>query len=133
MADCCNAPQTASVDCCCGGENVLIFACSGGSNVGQLTNEAAKKLDQEGIGKFYCLAGIGGDIAGMIVNAEGADRIIALDGCDVACAKKTLERANLPISCYVVVTDGGVEKGHHFEMTCDQVDGICERVRGLLG
>ncbi|NPV49348.1 MAG: zinc-binding protein [Armatimonadetes bacterium] len=132
MADCCSTPKAAPVDCCCGGESVLIFACSGGSNVGQLTNEAAKKLDQGGVGKFYCLAGIGGDIAGMMVNAEGADRIIALDGCDVACARKTLERANLPISCYVVVTDEGVEKGHHFAISDEEVAGLCARVQELL-
>lgn len=132
MADCCNKPQGAKADCACSGDNVLIFACSGGPNVGQLTNEAAKKLDQEGLGKFFCLAGIGGDIETMKVNAAGADRIIALDGCGVACAKMTLERAGLPISCYLVVTDEGVEKGHHFEMSCDEIDGICGRVRELL-
>lgn len=132
MADCCSTPEDVIPDCCCSRDNVLIFACSGGSNVGQLTNEAAKRLDQEGIGKFFCLAGIGGDIEAMKVNAEGADRIIALDGCAVACAKMTLKRVGLPISCYLVVTDEGVEKGHHFEMSCDQVDGICGRVRELL-
>lgn len=132
MADCCNTSADASPDCCCSGDNVLIFACSGGSNVGQLTNEAAKKLDQEGVGKFYCLIGVSAGIEGMLVNAQGADKIIALDGCSVACAKAALEKANLPISCYLVVTEEGVEKGHHFEITCDEVDGICGRVRELL-
>lgn len=132
MTDCCSTPNDATADCCCSGDNVLIFACSGGSNVGQLTNEAAKKLDQEGVGKFYCLIGVSAGIEGMLVNAQGADKIIALDGCSVACAKAALEKANLPISCYVVVTDEGVEKGHHFEITCDEVDGICGRVRELL-
>jgi uncharacterized metal-binding protein len=131
MADCCNTSADASPDCC-SGDNVLIFACSGGSNVGQLTNEAAKRLDQEGVGKFYCLIGVSAGIEGMVVNAQGADKIIALDGCSVACAKAALERANLPISCYLVVTEEGVEKGHHFEITCDEVDGICGRVRELL-
>jgi uncharacterized metal-binding protein len=116
-------------DQCCSGDNVLIFACSGGSNVGQLTNEAAKKLDQEGVGKFFCLAGIGGDIDAMKVNAEGADRIIALDGCGVACAKCTLERAGLPIATYVVATDLGIEKGHHFNYTADEIETVCKKAR----
>lgn len=68
----------------------------------------------------------------MLVNARGADKIVALDGCPVACAKVALEKADLPISCYVVVTEEGVEKGHHFAMSCDEVDGICGRVRELL-
>lgn len=132
MADCCSTPKDVAPDCCCSRDNVLIFACSGGSNVGQLTNEAAKRLDQEGVGKFFCLIGVGAGIEGMLVNARGADKIIALDGCSVGCAKVALGKADLPISCYVVVTDEGVEKGHHFEITCDQVEGICGRVRELL-
>jgi uncharacterized metal-binding protein len=132
VADCCSKPQEAAGDCCCSGDNVLIFACSGGSNVGQITNEAAKKLDEEGVGKFYCLAGVAAGIEGMLVNARGADQIVALDGCSVACAKVALEKADLPISCYVVVTDEGVEKGHHFRIGCDEVSGICDRVRELM-
>jgi len=101
--------------------------------VGQITNEAAKRLDEEGVGKFYCLAGIGAGIEGMLVNARGADKIVALDGCPVACAKVALEKANLPISSYVVVTDEGVEKGHHFEIDADEVEAICAAARSRLG
>lgn len=35
----------------------MILACSGGSNVGQLSNQAAIELTQEGFGKMFCLAG----------------------------------------------------------------------------
>ena len=109
---------------------MLIFACSGGSNVGQITNEAAKKLDQEGVGKFFCLIGVGAGIEPMIVSSKGADRVIALDGCSVACAKKVLEREDVPISTYVVATDCGIEKGHHFNITDDEVEAVCAAVRG---
>ena len=119
-------------DCCCSGENLLVFACSGGSNVGQISNEAAKKLDEEGVGQFFCLAGVGGDISGIVASSQGADRIIAIDGCSVGCAKAILDKAQLPISCYVIVTDQDIEKGHHFNITDEQVEGTCAAVGEAL-
>jgi uncharacterized metal-binding protein len=47
-------------NCCATGGNIMIPTCSGGSNVGQLSNQAAVELTQEGFGKMFCLAGIGG-------------------------------------------------------------------------
>ena len=133
MSRCCSSslPEKAAAQCCTG-DNVLVYACSGGSNVGQITNEVAKRLDEEGVGKFYCLAGLGGDIAPMVASARGADHTIAIDGCSVGCARAALDRAQVPISCYLVVTDEGVEKGHHFQIEEQEVAGICDRVRQML-
>ena len=50
--------------CCERGNDVMILACSGGSNVGHLSNQAAVELAQEGFGKMFCLAGIGGKFSG---------------------------------------------------------------------
>ena len=119
---CCETPEKTTV----------IFACAGASNVGQITNEAAKKLDQKGVGTFYCLIGLPAGIDGIMANTRGADRVICLDGCGVACARKVLDQAEVPISTYVVATDLGIEKGHHFEVSCDQVDAICSKVLASL-
>ena len=116
-------------DQCCSGDNVLIFACSGGSNVGQITNDAAKKLDQEGVGTFFCLIGVPTGIEGIVANTRKADRIICLDGCGVACAKKALDQAEVPIATYVVATELGIEKGHHFDHTADEVEVVCQKAR----
>jgi Uncharacterized conserved protein len=35
-------------DCCSTNGNIMLLACSGGSNVGQLSNQAAVELTQEG-------------------------------------------------------------------------------------
>jgi uncharacterized metal-binding protein len=37
-----------------------------GSNVGQIAKEQGIKLTQNGMGKFFCLAGIGGHVSGVI-------------------------------------------------------------------
>lgn len=110
---------------CCAQKTTLVFACSGGSNVGQLSNEAAKQLDQEGVGSFFCMAGIGGGIAGIVGKSKEADATIVIDGCDVGCVKAACAREGVPISKYVVITDLGIEKGHHFNLTAEQVTTVC--------
>jgi uncharacterized metal-binding protein len=44
-----------SCECGCGGSVKLIFPCSGGSDVGALTDQAARRLTTDGIGKMYCV------------------------------------------------------------------------------
>ena len=103
--------------CMCEPSEILLFTCSGASNVGQIANQAAVTLAQEGVGRMFCLAGIGGHIPGMIESTKAGKMIVALDGCPVACAKKTLEHAGFRIDEYLQVTEMGLEKGHHFNFT----------------
>lgn len=110
--------------CCCSGGVTTILACSGGSNVGQITNEVAKRLDRAGVGRFFCLAGVGGHISGMVASVEGSDTVLVTDGCPMACAKKTMEAANLRDYQYVVVTDLGIEKSHDFRLCDEDVEQI---------
>ncbi len=102
--------------CLCEPNEILIFSCAGSSNVGQIANQAAVRLTQEGIGRYFCLAGIGGHVSGMIESTKAGKMLIAIDGCPVACAKKTLEHAGFNIDEYVQVTDLGIEKNHHFNL-----------------
>ena len=61
-----------SQDCCQPKVTTMILACSGGSNVGQLSNQAAVELTQEGFGKLSCLAGIGAHLSGFVQSASAA-------------------------------------------------------------
>ncbi len=106
---------------CCGTKDVMLLACSGGSNVGQIANDAAKALDQLGQGRMYCLIGVGAQLPSFVEAAKAAGTLVAIDGCDVACAKKALEKVGLSPQVYVVATDLGIEKGHHFNYTRDEV------------
>ena len=96
--------------CLCEADEVLIFPCSGGSNVGQVANDTAKKLASQGIGDISCLAGIGGHISGFAEATRGVKKVIAIDGCPVHCARKTLEHAECPVTVHVVVTELGIRK-----------------------
>ncbi len=73
--------ESQSLTCDCKAEDIILFPCAGGSNCGQITNQVAVRLDEEGVGHVYCLAGIGAHIEGMVESARGAKRIVALDGC----------------------------------------------------
>ena len=125
--------------CLCEPAEILIFPCSGGSNVGQIANQAGVKLTQDGIGRFFCLAGIGGHVPGMIESTKVGKVIVAIDGCPVACAKKTLEHAGFNIDEYVEITGMGIEKNHDLNPLISDVDKVAQYLstqiskrRGLL-
>ena len=52
---------------------VLVYACSGGANVGEISDRAARELMFAEHGTMFCLAGLGGDIQGMVQTARDAD------------------------------------------------------------
>ncbi|MBN2372651.1 putative zinc-binding protein [bacterium] len=96
--------------CLCGGGDVVIYSCSGAANVGQIANQAAVELTQEGVGTMNCAVGIGALVSGMIATGRGSRRIVAIDGCPLKCLKKVLEKVQLEPSDYILVTDLGIEK-----------------------
>ena len=122
--DCC---ENTAVTCDCKAEEIIFLPCSGGSNCGQITNYVAVKLDEEGVGRIYCLAGIGAHVDGMVETARGVKRIVALDGCQVACAKKTIEHAGLKVTDWICVTEESVEKNHQFKLVPEEINLIARR------
>jgi uncharacterized metal-binding protein len=102
--------------CLCEQNDVLIFACAGSSNVGQIGNQTAIQLARDGIGRYFCLAGIGGHVPGMIESTKAGKVLVAIDGCAVSCAKKTLEHAGFRIDEHVQVSELGIEKNHDLNL-----------------
>ena len=95
----------------CNGAPKLIFPCSGGSDVGALSDLAARQMTRDGTGKMYCLAGIGGQISGILSTTQSASKILAIDGCPMNCAKKILERAGFSQFEHLCLLDAGFQKG----------------------
>ncbi len=103
----------------------MILACSGGSNVGQLSNQAAVELTQEGFGKMFCLAGIGGHLSGFVRSAKDAENLVVIDGCEVGCAKAILDHAEVPMKKYMVITtDLGIDKNKDFNLKREEIDRV---------
>jgi len=118
--------------CLCEPTEILIFPCSGGSNVGQIANQAGVKLTQEGMGRFFCLAGIGAHVSGMIESTKAGKMLVAIDGCPVACAKKTLEHAGFNIDEYVQVTDLEIEKNHDLNPLTPDVEKVTNHLASRI-
>jgi uncharacterized metal-binding protein len=60
---------------------------------------------------MYCLAGIGARVSGILKATKAADLRLAVDGCSVGCASRTLQEAGLGLFRQICVTDLGFEKG----------------------
>ncbi len=111
------------------GGGVMLLACSGASNVGQLSNAAAVELTQEGFGKMFCLAGIGGQLSGFMQSAKDVPDMVVMDGCPVGCAKAIFEQAGVPLRGYMVLTELGIEKNKDFNLKRDEVEKVKSAVK----
>ncbi|MFO7885883.1 MAG: putative zinc-binding protein [Desulfobacteraceae bacterium] len=118
-----------SDDCCCSNNNTMILACSGGSNVGQLSNQAAIDLTQEGFGKMFCLAGIGGSLSGFVQSAKDVGNLVVIDGCQVGCAKAILEKNGIENKNYTVITDLGIEKNKDFNLKAEDLETVKTKIK----
>jgi uncharacterized metal-binding protein len=112
--------------------DILVFSCAGSSNVGQIANQAAIRLSQEGVGRYFCLAGIGGHVSGMIESTKAGKMLIAIDGCPVGCAKRTLEHTGFNVHEYVQVTELGIEKNHEFVLAPSDVARVSHHMASLV-
>jgi uncharacterized metal-binding protein len=97
--------------CACGAAPQLIFSCSGAADVGHISDLSARKLTRDGAGKMFCLAGIGGRVSGIMETTKAAAKILAIDGCPLECARKSLEEAGINEFEHLRLTDLGMKKG----------------------
>jgi len=119
-------------NCCTSDSQVMILPCSGGSNVGQLANQAAVELTQQGFGRIYCLAGIGGHLSGFVQSAKDVPAIITIDGCPAGCARATLVHAEIPCTEYIVVTELGIEKNKDFSLNRGHLENVKEAAKAAF-
>jgi uncharacterized metal-binding protein len=115
----------------CSGGDTLIFSCSGAADVGAISDQAARKMTRDGVGKMFCLAGVGGRVEGIVQKTKAASRVVAIDGCPLDCTKKCLEQAGITNFAYLRVTDLGLEKGAS-PATDENVAQVAEAASALL-
>ena len=118
--------------CMCGSSDMRVVACSGASNVGQIANQAAIELAREKVAGFFCLAGVGGHIKGMVRSAKEADLMISIDGCPVQCAAKTLQHKETEPAIQIIITDLGIEKSHDIALDEKICAMVVEKVKEEL-
>lgn len=115
----------------CTGSVNLVFSCSGAADVGGVADMAARRLSKEGIGKMYCLAGVGGDVEGIVATTKKADKILAIDGCAVECTRKLLENKGFKGFEYIQLETMGLVKGKT-EMNEENIAIVFEKGKTLL-
>jgi len=79
--------------------------CSGSCNVGMLTTKAVVEMcvQRDNVG-FVCALGLPLGIEGIIGNARKFDKNVAVNGCEVRCSTKSLEKVGLTVDEEIVVT-----------------------------
>lgn len=117
--------------CECSAAPKLIFACSGAADVGAIADQAARKLTKEGVGKMFCLAGVGGRVSGIMKTTEAADKILAIDGCPLDCTKNCLEGAGFTKFEHLQLAEIGLEKGNS-PVSDDAVEKVAANGRKML-
>lgn len=88
----------------------LVYSCSGCSSAAQLTNWLALRLDRLGVAEMSCIAGVGGGVPGLVRTAKSGRPIIALDGCQLQCARHCLARENLQPDLHIDLSRHGIKK-----------------------
>jgi len=92
-------------------KRIVMYACSGCSDAGELADRTARALSQQTRGEMSCLAGIGGRVKSLMMKAEKADHIVAIDGCPLNCARHTLEQAGFQTLHHLELHKLGLRKG----------------------
>ena len=126
--------NTPKCSCSCNeeaGPTALVYPCSGAADTGEIADRAARRLDAEDKAWMSCLAGIGGRVSGLMANAAAAPALLAIDGCPLDCAKKTLELAGFASVKHVRVTDLGFKKGKS-PATEDAIRKVADAAAALL-
>ncbi len=88
-------------------------------------------MTRKGLGKMFCLAGIGGQLTKFVQSAKDAENMVAIDGCQVGCAKAILEQAGVPLKNHVVITDLGIEKNKNFALKAEDITKVKSTVLGI--
>lgn len=99
--------------------------------MGEIADRAARKMTKNGSGSMFCLAGIGGKIAGIIKKTQAASKVLAIDGCELDCVKNCLQEAGFAGFEHLRVTDLGMQKGQA-AISDENVARVVQRGAALL-
>ncbi len=88
----------------------LVYSCSGCSSAAQMANYLAIQLDRNNTAEMSCIAGVGGNVKKLVKTAQSGRKIIAIDGCPLACSKACLANHAILPDLHIELTSLGVQK-----------------------
>lgn len=98
----------------------LVYSCSGCSSAAQMANYIAVQLDRQELAEMSCIAGVGGNVKKLVRTALSGRKIIAIDGCPLACSKACLGNHAISPDVYIQLTEHGVRKQNHVDFDKDE-------------
>jgi uncharacterized metal-binding protein len=107
----------------------LVYSCSGCSNAAQMANYLALQLDRMKVADMSCIAGVGGNVKSLVKVATSGRKIMAIDGCPLACTKSCLNNHNVEPNVHIDLSKLGVKKLQHFDFDKDMADDILNMLR----
>ena len=105
-------------------QNPLVYSCSGCSSAAQMANYLALQLDRKGIAEMSCVAGLGGNVKSIVRTALSGRKVIAIDGCPLACSKACLGNHSLQPDYYFELSVFNVKKRGHQDFDKQEADAI---------
>lgn len=75
-----------------------------------------------------CIVGVGGNVKKLVKTAKSGRKIIAIDGCPLACAKACLNNHSLTPDLHIELTQHGVKKQNHVDFDPQQADELLHMV-----
>jgi uncharacterized metal-binding protein len=108
-----------------------VLACSGCSHAGELADHAARRLNQTGVAKMSCLAGVGGRVKSITSTVQKAPELLMIDGCPLECGAHSLRLAGITEFKHLKLHELGVRK-HDTEVSEATVERLAEAATQLL-
>jgi uncharacterized metal-binding protein len=108
-----------------------VLACSGCSHAGELADHTARRLNQLGVAKMSCLAGVGGRVKSITNTVQKSSDLLMIDGCPLNCGANILRLAGITEFQHLQLHELGVRK-HETEVSEATVDRLAEAATRLL-
>lgn len=109
----------------------VLVTCSGISNTGKLTTQAGMLLMQRKPGLFLCM-NCKQSAETLRLDADGAERLIVIDGCTDRCATKKLTAAGLEPDAHIIATELGIEKNGMADVQYHEIERVMAAVHKIL-
>ena len=109
-------------------EKPIVYSCSGCSTAAQMANYIAIQLDRKNIAEMSCIAGVGGNVKKLVRTAQSGRKIIAIDGCPLACSKACLSNHGIIPNEHFELTSFGVTKKQHEDFNIDQARSVMNEI-----
>lgn len=114
------------------GVKPLVYSCSGCSSAAQMANYLAIRLDRNELAEMSCIAGVGGNVISLVRKAKSGRKLIAIDGCPLACVKACLSNHSLQPDWHIELKGMGVAKLQGKDFDKEAADNILLKISSEL-